>query len=223
MLTRLHILGLALIGSLIVPHTLADIELTGQSIKDALAEYSLIDIMYNNQNGVEIVEGEDGFPAFKFLPTADVKSSYRMILPEKLYEFAIHISYRQSSLKGGYLFSVVNSIDTVVQLGVHLSPVVKNQYEVTLVYSKADQSVGRKLASFSVPYVPDKWSSIEFQVLSDKVSFYYDCELRNTTNVVREPSELVFESASTLYIGQAGPTIRGNFEVSSKRPPIWSS
>lgn len=172
--------------------------------------------MNNNQfAGIEFGEAEDGFPAFRFLQTADVKSPYRMLLPEKLYEFAILITFRQSSLKGGYLFSVVNPLDTVVQLGVHLSPVVKNSYNVSLVYTQADQSIGRKLASFGVAHVPDKWNSIALQVLTDKVSFYYDCELRNTTPVVREPIELVFDSASTLYIGQAGSIIGGKFEVSS--------
>lgn len=183
---------------------------------DALGEYMLTDIMNSNQyTGIEFAEGEDGFPAFKLLSTADVKSPYQMLLPEKLYEFAILITYRQSSLKGGYLFSVVNPLDTVVQLGVHLSPVVKNSYNVTLVYAQPDQSAGRKLASFAVAHVPDKWNSIAFQVYSDKVVFYYDCILRNTTTVVRDPFELVFASASVLYIGQAGSIIGGHFEVSS--------
>nr|AEL31276.1 multiplexin collagen isoform Ap2 [Drosophila melanogaster] len=204
--------ALAMICTLLVP-VLGSFELVGQSIKDALAEYTLTDIMNNNQfAGIEFGEAEDGFPAFRFLQTADVKSPYRMLLPEKLYEFAILITFRQSSLKGGYLFSVVNPLDTVVQLGVHLSPVVKNSYNVSLVYTQADQNIGRKLASFGVAHVPDKWNSIALQVLSDKVSFYYDCELRNTTLVTREPIELVFDSASTLYIGQAGSIIGGKFE-----------
>ncbi|KAH8297524.1 hypothetical protein KR054_001117 [Drosophila jambulina] len=209
---RLLMLILSLMSALLAP-VLGSFELIGQSIKDALAEYTLTDIMNNNQfAGIEFGEAEDGFPAFRFLQTADVKSPYRMLLPEKLYEFAILITFRQSSLKGGYLFSVVNPLDTVVQLGVHLSPVVKNSYNVSLVYTQADQSIGRKLASFGVAHVPDKWNSIALQVLSDKVSFYYDCELRNTTPVVREPIELVFDSASTLYIGQAGSIVGGKFE-----------
>lgn len=186
---------------------------------DALAEYTLTDIMNNNQfSGIEFAEAEDGFPAFRFLQTADVKSTYRMVLPEKLYEFTILITFRQSSLKGGYLFSVVDPGDQVVQLGVHLSPLVKNSYNVSLVYTQADQKISRKLASFSVAHVPDKWNSIGLHVLSDRVGFYYDCELRNTTMVTKEPIELVFDSASTLYIGQAGPTIGGKYEVSSRLP-----
>ncbi|KAH8378750.1 hypothetical protein KR009_001239 [Drosophila setifemur] len=209
---RVLLLILGLICTLVAPAR-GSFELIGQSIKDALAEYTLTDIMNNNQfAGIEFGEAEDGFPAFRFLQTADVKSPYRMLLPEKLYEFAILITFRQSSLKGGYLFSVVNPLDTVVQLGVHLSPVVKNSYNVSLVYTQADQSIGRKLASFGVAHVPDKWNSIALQVLSDKVSFYYDCELRNVTPVTREPIELVFDSASTLYIGQAGSIIGGKFE-----------
>ncbi|XP_032592254.1 collagen alpha-1(XVIII) chain isoform X2 [Drosophila grimshawi] len=204
-----------LIVWLVLPYlapVLGALEFVGQGIKDALGEYMLTDIMTDANTGIEFADGEDGFPAFKFLSTADVKSPYQMLLPEKLYEFAILITYRQGSLKGGYLFSVVNPLDTVVQLGVHLSPVVKNSYNVTLVYALPDHSPGRKLASFAVDHVTDKWNSIAFQVYNDKVVFYYDCKVRNTTAVVRDPFVLAFESASTLYIGQAGSIIGGHFE-----------
>ncbi|XP_017842790.1 collagen alpha-1(XVIII) chain isoform X5 [Drosophila busckii] len=201
------------LGILCLTTVLGSIKLTGQGFKDALGEHMLTDIMNSNQySGIEFADGEDGFPAFKLLPTADVKSPYKVLLPEKLSEFAVLITYKLSSLKGGYLFSVVNSLDTLVQLGVVLSPVVKNSYNVTLVYAQQDEPVGRKIASFAVTHVPNKWNSIAFQVFSDKVNFYYDCELVNSTNVVREPLELIFSSAATLYIGQAGSNIKCHFE-----------
>lgn len=35
--------------------------------------------------------------------------------------------------------------------------------------------------------------------------------------VKKSPSELVFDSASTLYIGQAGPLLKGAFNVRLKK------
>jgi len=33
---------------------------------------------------------------------------------------------------------------------------------------------------------------------------------------MRNPKELAFDTASTLYIGQAGPILKGNFQVTCK-------
>lgn len=181
-----------------------------------MGEHMLTDIMYDNQyTGIDFVSADDGYPAFKLLATANVKSPSTLMLPEKLYEFAILVKYRLNSLKGGYLFSVVDSQETVLQLGVHLSPVVKNSYNVTLVYGQPDVPAGRKLATFPVPNVPDKWNSIAFQVYSNNVTFYYDCVLQNATEVVRDPFELSFNKTAVLFIGQAGSVFHGHFEVSS--------
>ncbi|XP_023173333.2 collagen alpha-1(XV) chain isoform X2 [Drosophila hydei] len=189
------------------------LELVGQSIKDEMGEHMLTDIMYDNQyTGIDFVNADDGYPAFKLLASANVKSPSTLMLPEKLYEFAILVKYRLNSLKGGYLFSVVDSQETVLQLGVHLSPVVKNSYNVTLVYGQADIPAGRKLATFPVPNVPDKWNSIAFQVYSNNVTFYYDCVLQNATEVVRDPFELSFNKTAVLFIGQAGSVFHGHFE-----------
>ncbi|XP_037928557.1 collagen alpha-1(XVIII) chain-like, partial [Teleopsis dalmanni] len=189
------------------------IQLSGQSIKDALVEYTILDIMNNNQfEGIEFDYAEDGFPAYKFLPIADVKSPYRLFLPEKLYEFAIMASFSPNSPKGGYLFSVVNPLDTVVQLGLHLSPAIKGMWNVSLLYTQSESNTIRKLVSYHLPYKGKTWSNIAFQVLSDKVVFYHNCKETETTLISKEPMELVFDSASTLYVGQAGPNLGGNFE-----------
>ncbi|XP_053956169.1 uncharacterized protein LOC128861819 [Anastrepha ludens] len=199
----------------LLPAVLCFDGLQGQSIKDAFGEFSLTDMISVQSQGIEYEEADDGFPSYKFFSTSDVKSSYRVLLPEKLYEFAILVKFLPNSPKGGYLFSVVNPLDTVVQLGLHLSPVIKNVWNVSLLYTQSDQnSISRKLVSYQLPYRGKEWTTLSFQVLGDKVLFYYDCELNKTTSVVREPQELVFDSASTLYLAQAGLILTGHFEVS---------
>lgn len=138
-----------------------------------------------------------------------------MLLPEKLQEFAIEVIFQPNSAKGGYLFSVVNPLDTIVQLGLHFSPVMKDVWNVSLIYtSPEDSHASKKLVTYQLPYKPKKWSSLSFQVLTDKVIFYNDCQHNETRSINREPQELIFDSASTLYLAQAGPLLAGHFEVS---------
>lgn len=182
---------------------------------DAFSEFDLLSNIPFDVAGVSFVDGYDGFPAYLIKADADIKSPHRMVLPEKLYEFAIIATIRPENRMGGYIFSVVNPLDTIVQLGLHMSPVVKERWNLTLMYTDASvHSSNQKLVSFEMAYVK-KWTRIALRVLSNKVSFFYNCVEMETAIVKREPIEFYFDSASTLYLAQAGPILKGNFEVST--------
>lgn len=137
-----------------------------------------------------------------------------MILPEKLYEFAVMATIRPENRLGGYIFSVVNPLDTIVQLGIHMSPVVRERWNLTLQYTDADaHTTSQTLTSFEMPFAK-KWMHIALRVLSNKVTFFYNCAEMETKTVKREPIEFYFDSASILYLAQAGPILKGHFEVS---------
>lgn len=53
-----------------------------------------------------------------------------------------------------------------------------------------------------------------FKVTSHNVTLYFNCHEYDAVQIKKSPSELVFDSASTLYVGQAGPLIKGAFDVS---------
>lgn len=80
----------------------------------------------------------DGFPAFGLLPGSDVKKPFRVHMPERLYpEFSITAKIRHTSREGGFLFAVVNPLDTVVQLGVQLAPAsAEVGYVLKFIHSK---------------------------------------------------------------------------------------
>ncbi|XP_063702307.1 collagen alpha-1(XVIII) chain isoform X8 [Culicoides brevitarsis] len=186
----------------------------GQGIRDALSEFDILSGV-PIEEGVEFVDGSDGFPAFKLLQHANVKSPYRLILPEKLHEFAVMASIRPESRTGGYIFSVVNPLDTIVQLGIHTTqPTSNDRWNISLVYTDAaHHTTSQTLATFEAPFTK-KWTKISFKVLSTKVVFYHNCIEMDTAMVRKHPSELVFDSASTLYLGQAGSLLGGRFEGS---------
>lgn len=138
-------------------------------------------------------------------------------MPEKLYsEFSITATVRPANKEGGFLFSVVNPLETVVQLGVQLIPSGPGLMNISLLYTDANAyALSQTIASFVVPSFAKKWSRFALKVTNDNVTLFLNCHEFDTVAVKRAPLELVFDSASTLYVGQAGPLIRGAFHVSN--------
>lgn len=137
-------------------------------------------------------------------------------MPEKLYaEFSITATVRPANKDGGFLFSVVNPLETVVQLGVQLIPSGPGLTNISLLYTDANiYALSQTIASFVVPSFAKKWSRFALKVTTTNVTLFLNCQEFDTIVVKRNPPELVFDSASTLYVGQAGPLIRGAFHVS---------
>ncbi|KAL3275606.1 hypothetical protein HHI36_020359 [Cryptolaemus montrouzieri] len=159
-------------------------------------------------------EGHDGFPAFGFRAGSDVKVALRQILPEKLpAEFSIWISAKLKSRRGGFLFAVVNPYDTVVELGVKIAPEGFSNTVISLFYSNASAVNSQVIANFSLPRFHGKWARFAFQLTMDEVTLFFNCNEVESVSIKREPAELQFDSASTLYIAQAGPTLSEPFEV----------
>ncbi|XP_031337196.1 uncharacterized protein LOC116166381 [Photinus pyralis] len=184
--------------------------------KVSLKEYDLLGalkITFQESKTQYIATSEDGFPAFGLKAGSDVKSPYRLFLPEKLFpEFSILARVQPTTRRGGYLFAVVNPLDTVVQLGIKLSPAGPGT-NISLIYTHPSQFPTQVLAEFITEKFVHNWFKFAFQVFSDNVTLYLNCKKFGSVNIKRERPQLVFDSASTLYIGQAGPIIKDPFET----------
>ncbi|CAG9793738.1 unnamed protein product [Diatraea saccharalis] len=194
--------------------------LFGSKFQSDVPEYDLlhaIGVPFSNPKTQYFDEGLDGFPAYGLKPGSDIKSPYRLFMPEKLYsEFSITATVRPANKDGGFLFSVVNPLETVVQLGVQLIPSGPGLTNISLLYTDANvYALSQTIASFVVPSFSKKWSRFALRVTVDNVTLFLNCHEFDTVAVRRNPMELVFDSASTLYVGQAGPLIRGAFHVST--------
>ncbi|KAG7296371.1 hypothetical protein JYU34_021512 [Plutella xylostella] len=191
-------------------------------------EYDLlhaIGVPFSNPKMQYFDEGLDGFPAYGLKPGSDIKSPYRLFMPEKLYaEFSLTATVRPANKDGGFLFSVVNPLETVVQLGVQLIPSGPGLTNISLLYTDANiYALSQTIASFVVPSFARKWSRFALRVTSDNVTLFLNCHEFDTVTVRRNPSELVFDSASTLYVGQAGPLIRGAFHGAFQELKLYGS
>ncbi|XP_034951100.1 collagen alpha-1(XVIII) chain isoform X3 [Chelonus insularis] len=182
--------------------------------KDAVYDLLQAAVVTTEDKNQYIDDGLDGFFAFGFRPGSEVKQPYRLCLPEKLpAEFTIVATFKPTSLRNAYLFAVLNPFDTVVQLGLRISEGPASNQNVSLVYTNSDEhSHSEEVAKFSVPKLIKKWSKIVIRVSTTDVALYLNCHEMARQKVTRIPQELVFDTASTLYIAQAGPHIQERYD-----------
>lgn len=113
----------------------------------------------------------------------------------------------------GFLFSIVNSLETVIQLGLKVAPTPNSNINISLVYNDhATVTPSESIISFTLPYEQKHWINFAIQVMNDKITVFHNCIKTHEFNITREPKELNFESASTFYLAQAG-NMRNKFEV----------
>lgn len=75
---------------------------------------SVIKIPFEDQKTMYFDSGADGFPAYGLRPGSDVKAPYRLTFPEILYSaFALVGTVKMNTEQGGFVFAVVNPLETV--------------------------------------------------------------------------------------------------------------
>ncbi|CAG7732058.1 unnamed protein product, partial [Allacma fusca] len=195
-------------------------QLQANMLNDAIEEHDLLQairVPFEDPKKQYFESGSDGFPAYGLKEGADIKSHYRWFLPERLYrDFAILATVKLEKRETAYLFAVVNPLDTLIQFGIKISPsVTSSQHVISLLYTDvASHLVTQTLVSFEVPTLTRKWTKFAIKVVGDDITLYLNCQKHSTEKAYRNPKELVFDTASTLYIGQAGPLLKGYFQVS---------
>ncbi|KAL2718654.1 collagen alpha-1(XVIII) chain isoform X2 [Vespula squamosa] len=195
-----------------------DVALLGMITNDSETVYDLLvtTVTPTDDLNFYIDDGLDGFPAFGFRPGSEVKQPYRLYLPEKLpAEFTLLAIFKPISFRTSYLFAVLNPFETVVQLGIRISDGPGSNQNISLVYTNSDEhSHSEEVAKFTVPKLTKKWSKIVIKVSITDVTLYLNCHEMARQKVTRIPLELVFDTASTLYMAQAGPHIQERYDVS---------
>lgn len=163
--------------------------------------------------------GPDLYDVFQFEASAVVKYHSRMVLPTKMNDFLVAGTIQTESQHGGYIFTVMNPTENIIQLGVHMGPVDGDIRNISLYYTDVHQETvpreSNEMAVFQIPAVSTPFR-FAFKLLVDELIFYYECEEKESLQIHREPSELEFDQASIVYIGQAGDKLKGNFEVSDE-------
>ncbi|XP_023244534.1 collagen alpha-1(XV) chain-like, partial [Centruroides sculpturatus] len=175
-------------------------------------------------SSVDFVTGKDGFPAFQLKGGSDIKTPYRLLFPATLFRnFAILATYKIEEGNEGFMFTVVNPSETVIQLGLKVSTIGKFQ-NITLYYTDVAMHLSSQiLVSFLIPKSIDTWTRLALRIEGNNVTLYYNCEEYSSTVVNRIPKDLLFDTASTVYVGQAGSLIKGEFVGALQELKIYSN
>lgn len=143
-----------------------------------------------------------------------VRLAYRTF-PKSFRESTIVATIQMNNTNGGYLFSILNPLGTVVQLGLVLVPVNRYIYNISLIYTDAKLHLNsQNLAVFQVPAFKEE-TSIAVKVFLNKVTLYLNChEVRSIIVNNVDPVEIKIDADSRLYVGSAGPISSNQFDVS---------
>lgn len=144
-----------------------------------------------------------------------MKIAYRSF-PKSFREFTIAAIVQMNDTNGGSLFSILNPLGTVVQLGLMLVPANRYIYNITLVYTDAKLHLdSQNLAVFQVPAFKNE-TTIVIKVFLHKATLYLNCHEVKSIVVNVDPVEIKIDTDSRLYVGSEGPNLHNKFDVSAK-------
>lgn len=143
-----------------------------------------------------------------------VRLAYRTF-PKSVRESTIVATIQVNNTNGGYLFSILNPLGTVVQLGLVLVPANRYIYNISLIYTDAKLHLNsQNLALFKVPAFKNE-TTVAVKVFLNKVTLYLNChEVRSVIVNNVDPVEIKIDADSRLYVGSAGPLSQSPFDVS---------
>ncbi|ELK34192.1 Collagen alpha-1(XV) chain [Myotis davidii] len=154
---------------------------------------------------VSFVPGYGGFPAYSFGPGANVGRPASVLIPPTFFrDFAISVIVKPSSDRGGMLFAIMDTDQTVIHLGLQLSAVEDGHQRVILYYTEPGSAVSREAAAFSVPVMTHRWNRFAVLVEGEEVILLVDCEEHSHAPFQRSSRALVFEPKTGLFVGSAG-------------------
>lgn len=123
--------------------------------------------------------------------------------PSFLDEFAIVATVRDS-FRGGYVFSIVKPLDSVVALGVSLYPLThrRSSYNISLTYTNTHlYTKSQNVATFQFTYTKSS-IDLSLKVTTHHISLFIGCtELKS---VPRDPIHSIFDPDAKLLVGGAG-------------------
>lgn len=164
---------------------------------------------------VSFITGFEGFPAYSFGQDANVGRLTRSFIPDPFFrDFAIIVTAKPTTRRGGVLFGITDALQKIVHLGVALAPVEDGSQHVVLYYTEPGEAHTEVAASFKMGDLTGRWARFTLAVQGEEVKLYMDCEEHHRVAFRRGQDGLRFEPSSGIFIGNAGGTRLERFVVS---------
>ncbi|KAJ8253112.1 hypothetical protein GJAV_G00209260 [Gymnothorax javanicus] len=160
------------------------------------------------------VYGPDNSPGYVFGPEANTGQLARAHLPNPFFrDFSLLFNLQPTSTKPGVIFSITDSTQQIMYVGVKLSAVSGGRQRVILYYTEPDSQSSYEAASFTVPSLLNTWTRFAISVSDDRVSFYINCDAdQQVARFERSPDEMELEAgAGVLWARLEGPTLTSSW------------
>ncbi|XP_067869561.1 collagen alpha-1(XVIII) chain-like isoform X2 [Heterodontus francisci] len=171
---------------------------------------NLLRLVSEDSPYVSTVKALDGETAFNFHPGfTPTPHPIGTLFPDPFYEdFAVLARLKQTNLKGGVIFAVVNSAEEIISLGVKLSPIENGMQTIDFYYTPPYAEVSRKAVSFKVPARIKRWTGFGLRVEGNTVILHQQCQRPQRLKFKRSWEPLEFEPDSKIFIANAEKTDR---------------
>ncbi|CAD6184475.1 unnamed protein product [Caenorhabditis auriculariae] len=165
--------------------------------------------LLSDNDKVYSAKGPDGIlPAIGIKWDAEIVSDYRVSFPQVFFrEFSILATVQPRGRDGGYLFAIVDTSETNIDLGLLIEPAGTAQTNISLVWRQ-------QTASFLVDDFSNYWTQFALEVTSNAVTLYFRCNRFASKKLEKWP-DLVIGDAEKVYLGSAGKIIKRSFEAIS--------
>lgn len=131
-------------------------------------------------------------------------------LPSTLTEMAIVASVR-TPFSGGYLFSIVKPLDSVISLGVSMYPLRRNTYNISLIYTNTNLFVkSQNVATFQFTYARSI-IDVALKVSGHQITLFVGCYELKT--IPRDPVDTIIDRDSKFYVASAGAKQKNGFKA----------
>lgn len=135
-------------------------------------------------------------------------------IPSTLTEMAILTTVR-APFSGGYLFSIVKPLDSVVSLGISMYPLRRNTYNISLIYTNTNLFVkSQNVATFQFTYARN-YIDVALKVTGHQITLFVGCyELKS---IPRDPGDTIIDRDSKMYVAGADSKHKNGYRVRMNR------
>lgn len=139
----------------------------------------------------------------------------RMYLPTSFYrDFSLLFNLKPTSTKAGVIFSITDSNQKIMYVGVKLTAVKDGKQNIVVFYTEPDSQDSYEAASFTVPSLVNYWTRFSISMVNDQITLYPSCDSEPQVRPFeRSPDEMELDNGAGIFVGQAGGADEDKFVV----------
>ncbi|XP_026861492.2 collagen type XVIII alpha 1 chain a isoform X1 [Electrophorus electricus] len=153
-----------------------------------------------------VTKTSDNSPGYVFSTNSKTGQLAHAYLPNPFFhDFSLLFNVKPTSKKAGIIFSITDSYQKIMYVGVKLTAMQGKKQNIVLFYTEPDSQTSYEAASFSVPSLVGSWTRFSISVFEEQVSLYLNCDSDpQVVRFERSPDEMELEDGAGIFIGQAG-------------------